>query len=346
MAGEPQARSAAVPIDEDRRVDSLHRLNLLDTPAEERFDRIGRLARRVFDVPIVTIGLVDSTREWFKSATGMPYEQIARRASFSAYVVSDERELVIADTRKDPRFVDNPLVTGEPYVRFFAGHPLRAKDGSTIGSLAIYDFRPRELSDVDLSSLRDLAAIVDGEIGISKMTPALRELMTQSKESRETRIDSLTRLWNRSAVLEIVDREILYAREVQRPLSLLLVDLDRLKAVNESFGTDKGDEVLVEVARRMRASLRPYDSIGRYGGEEFLILLPDADRQSAWSAAERIRADLAEARVLPDVRITVSVGTATGSPPDTPRSGDLVRQAERSLFEAKKSGGNRVHAGN
>lgn len=334
-----------LPIDEDRRVDSLRRLNLLDTPAEERFDRISRLARRVFDVPVVTIGLVDSTREWFKSAIGMPHEQVARRASFSALVVAEEAPVIAVDTRKDPRFEANPLVTGEPYVRSYAGYPLRSKDGNTVGALGIYDFRPRELSDSDLSSLRDLAAIADSEISVSTLTPALRELMTQTKQSGETRIDSLTRLWNRSAVLDIIDREILYAKEVQRPLSLVLVDIDHLKTVNDQFGTEKGDEVLVEVARRMRATLRPYDSIGRYGGEEFLILLPDADQQSAWSAAERVRADLAEAEILPGVRITVAVGIATGTR-ETSRAGELVRHAERSLFEAKKSGGNRVYAGN
>ncbi len=344
LGEDSQARVVPLPIDEDRRVDSLHRLNLLDTPAEERFDRVTRLARRVLDVPVVTIGLVDSTREWFKSAIGMPYEQIARRASFSTLVVADERTVVSSDTRKDPRFEGNPLVTGEPYVRSFAGHPLRSKDGSTVGALVVYDFRPRDLSEADLSSLRDLAAIIDSEISVSTLTPALRELMTQTKESGETRIDSLTRLWNRSAVLDIIDREILYAKEVERPLSLVLVDIDQLKTVNDKFGTEKGDEVLVEVARRMRATLRPYDSTGRYGGEEFLILLPDADQQSAWSAAERVRADIAEAEILPGICITVAIGIATGAR-DTSRAGDLVRQAERSLFEAKKSGGNRVYAG-
>lgn len=338
------ARTVPLPIDEDRRLDSLHRLGLLDTPAEERFDRICRIARRVLDVPIVTIGLVDATREWFKSTIGMPHEQIARRASFSAHVVADEKEIVVEDTRRDKRFESNPLVTGEPYVRAFAGYPLRSKEGSLVGSLSVYDLRPHKIDDTDLSTLRDLAAIADSELVISKMTPALRELVTDSRRSGEARIDSLTRLWNRAAVLDVVEREILYAREVQRPLSLMLVDVDHLKSVNDRFGTEKGDEVLVEIARRMRASLRPYDSIGRYGGEEFLILLPDADGQSSWSAAERIRADLAKTEVLPGIRMTVTVGIAAASG-QALRPGDFVRQAERSLFEAKKSGGNRVYAG-
>lgn len=342
MTGEQQARNIPLPIDEDRRIDSLYRLNLLETPAEERFDRVVRLAKRVFDVPIVTIGLVDSTREWFKSAHGMPHEQISRRASFAAHVVAEEREIVTPDTRRNPRFESNPLVTGDPYVRFFAGYPLRSKDGGIVGAFSVYDFRPRQMAEEDLLTLRDLAAIIDAELAISRMTPALRELMRQMKTSGEARIDSLTRLWNRAAVLEIVDREILYAREVERPFSILLIDIDRLRSINDTHGAGSGDEVLVEVSRRMRATLRPYDSIGRYGGEEFLIMLPDAERDAAWAAAERIRADIANARMLDGADVTVTVGVATSSG-DPGRPADLVRQAERALFEAKKSGGNRVY---
>ncbi|MDX1583909.1 MAG: sensor domain-containing diguanylate cyclase [Thermoanaerobaculia bacterium] len=340
MTGERQARGIPIPIDEDRRIDSLQRLNLLETPAEERFDRITRLASRVFDVPIVTLGLVDSTREWFKSSTGMPHEQISRRASFAAHVIAEEREIVITDTRKDPRSASNPLVTGEPYIGFYAGYPLHSKDGSTVGALSINDLRPREFSEGDLSALRDLAAIIDTELAVSRMTPALRELMKQTRSSGEARIDPLTRLWNRAATLEIVDREVLYAREAGHSLSILLIDVDQLKAINDRFGVDTGDEVLGEIARRMRATLRPYDSIGRYGGEEFLILLPDAERDSAWSAAERIRSDLAKGEVLDGVEATVTIGVAAGR---TGNPGELVRRAERALFEAKRSGGNRVY---
>lgn len=342
MASEAQVRSASIPIDEDRRIDSLNRLSLLDTPAEERFDRVARLAARVFDVPMVTIGLVDSRREWFKSSIGMAHEQISRRASFASHIVAEEESIIVPDARRDDRFASNPLVTGEPYVRFFAGHPLRTRDGSTVGALTLYDMKPRELSEKDVATLRDLAAIIDGELATSRMTPALRELVTQNKRSAETRIDALTRLWNRAAMLEVVDREILYAREVERPVSMLLIDVDRLKAVNDRLGPQKGDEVLVEIARRMRASLRPYDSIGRYGGEEFLVLLPDADLEAAWSAAERIRSDLATGQIVPGVEVTVTVGVASGSGPAT-HSGDLVRQAERALFTGKNHGGNRAH---
>jgi diguanylate cyclase (GGDEF)-like protein len=342
MMGTHQLRAAATPLDEERRVTALRELNLLDTPAEERFDRIPRLAQRLFQVPIATVGLVDSTREWFKSSLGMPHQQIGRRVSFAAHVVAEEKEIVVADTHNDSRFAANLLVLEEPRLRFYAGYPLRSRDGSAVGAIGLYDVHPRTFGKADLASLRDLAAITDSELNVSRMTPALRELMNQARVTGEARIDPMTRLWNRAAVLEIVDREMTYAREVERPLSLLLVDVDGLKAVNDRFGTERGDEALVEISRRMRSTLRPYDSIGRYGGEEFLILLPDAAPEPAWSAGERLRAEMAEKPALPGVTLTISVGIASLSE-DTVRSGDLVRKAERGLLEAKKTGGNRVY---
>jgi diguanylate cyclase (GGDEF)-like protein len=342
MTASQQAPQASTPIDEERRMDAVRQLNILDTPAEERFDRIPRLARRLFQVPMATLGLVDSTREWFKASIGMQHEQVGRRVSFAAHIVAEEGEIVVPDTRNDPRFARNLLVVDEPYIRFFAGHPLRSRDGSVVGAICLYDVRSRGFDGDDLATLRDLAAITDAELNVSRLTPALRELMARARATGEARIDPMTRLWNRAAVLEIVDREIGYAREVVRPLSLLIVDVDGLKAVNDRYGTPRGDEALTEIARRLRSVLRPYDSIGRYGGEEFLILLPDAAPEAAWSAGERLRAEMAERAVLPGVPLTISVGIASLSG-DMTRAGDLVRKAERGLLEVKKTGGNRVY---
>src|SRR5512147_1227764 len=110
----------SMPLDETTRLESLRGLNVLDTPAEERFDRITRLAQRILDTPIVIIGLVDGRREWFKSSLGIAIPQIARDASFGAHAIHASDVFIVEDTRRDPRFHDHPLVAAEPFVRFYA----------------------------------------------------------------------------------------------------------------------------------------------------------------------------------------------------------------------------------
>ena len=111
---------SAIPLDEAKRLATLQALHILDTPPEERFDRLSRLAQRLFNVPIVLISLVDANRQWFKSRQGLSVSETPRDISFCSHAILHEDALVIPDTTLDPRFLDNPLVTGEPSIRFYA----------------------------------------------------------------------------------------------------------------------------------------------------------------------------------------------------------------------------------
>lgn len=153
-----------IPPDEAQRLAALHALHILDTPPEERFDRITRLAQRLFDVPIALISLVDASRQWVKSRAGLDVEQIPREMSFCAHAILGRGPFVVRDARVDPRFSDNPLVTGEPAIRFYAGWPLADPAGHTLGALCLIDRRPRQLSEADLQVLRDLAALAEQEL--------------------------------------------------------------------------------------------------------------------------------------------------------------------------------------
>ena len=155
---------AAIPVDEEQRVASLRALKLLDTEPDERFDRITRLATALFDVPMATISLVDENRQWFKSCQGLGTRENSRDASFCAHVVHSREPMIISDTFQDARFADNPLVTDEPRIRFYAGHPLILDNGSCIGTLCLLDTRPRTLRGIDLERLSDLADIAMREI--------------------------------------------------------------------------------------------------------------------------------------------------------------------------------------
>lgn len=148
---------------ERRRLAALHALKILATPPEERFDRITRLAARLFNVPIALVSLVDNHQRWF-TAYGLTLPETRRDFCLCARSVEDEKAVVIPDTLDDPRFAINPLVVGDPHVRFYAGQPLVAPNGSRLGTLCLLDTVPRELDRTAFASLRDLAVLVEEEL--------------------------------------------------------------------------------------------------------------------------------------------------------------------------------------
>ena len=156
------------PNDEERRLAAIRGLGLWDTPPEERFDRITRVAAALFEVPIALIALMERDREWFKSCCGLQIREVPRDDSFCSHAIFERRPLVVDDARLDERFADNPYVTGYPGVRFYAGHPLILDNGCCVGTLCILDTKPRPLDESGLALLRDLAAIAVQEIEASK----------------------------------------------------------------------------------------------------------------------------------------------------------------------------------
>lgn len=329
-----------VPLDETRRLDAVRALGLLDTPAEERFDRVTRLAQRVFGVPFAALSLIDHRRAFFKSSQGLPFTQLSRDVSFCGHVIASTDPLVVPDTAADARFRDNPLVSASPYIRFFAGQPISATDGSALASLSIFDVRPRELAPSERDALRDLASIAESELRQTPFTAAQHEIGRAQGES--SRIDSLTRLWSRAAALEILDRELHHAAAEQRPLTVLLIDIDQMHRYNDTHGHAAGDALLTDIARALRSSLRPYDSIARYAGEEFFALLPGVDQEHANVAADRIRNAILADRQRAGRPLSVSIGGASASIHGTDRA-SLMRAAEEAVRVAKKNGGDRVY---
>jgi PAS domain S-box-containing protein len=164
---------APLPAGEAGRLSAVRALGLLDTPADEAFDRITRVAAAAFEVPIATVTLVDEDRQWHKSCVGLPDREGPRAVSFCAHTVLADDTLVVPDTELDPRFAGGPLVAGPPYIRFYAGHPVRAPTGERIGTLCIIDRRPRRLEDDQLRLLRDLAGWVEEELRRQAMSMAL-----------------------------------------------------------------------------------------------------------------------------------------------------------------------------
>lgn len=152
--------NAPTPPDEDQRLAALRQLLILDTPPEQRFDRIVAFAQQEFETPIVLISLLDTNRQWFKACIGLDVCETGRDISFCGHAIMQAEPLVIPDALLDPRFADNPLVTGDPHIRFYAGAPLTLPSGHSLGTLCLIDRQPRTLDKVELAilkSLRDLA---------------------------------------------------------------------------------------------------------------------------------------------------------------------------------------------
>jgi ribonuclease BN (tRNA processing enzyme)/GAF domain-containing protein len=155
---------APFPEDEDKRIRALHELGILDTAPEERFDRCTRIAAALFDVPIALVSLVDTNRQWFKSRYGLDVAETPREQAFCAHAILQEDILLIPDALLDDRFAENPLVTGEPRVRFYAGCPLSLADGSRLGTLCLIDHQPRDFDQRRLALMRDVARMIEREI--------------------------------------------------------------------------------------------------------------------------------------------------------------------------------------
>jgi phosphoribosyl 1,2-cyclic phosphodiesterase len=162
-----RGRFAHVPADmpegEARRIAAVRALELLDTPREDRFDRLTRIASRMFDVPTSLITLVDTDRQWFKAKVGLDADETPRDSSFCAHAILRREPMVIPDALADPRFAGNPLVLRDPRIRFYAGVPLIA-DNQPVGTLCVIDSKPRALTDSDIQALRDLGSIVEQEL--------------------------------------------------------------------------------------------------------------------------------------------------------------------------------------
>ncbi|WP_338844964.1 ATP-binding protein [Massilia sp. W12] len=174
------------PPDEEDRLHDLCGLAVLDTPSEERFDRITRTACRMFGVPTALISLVDANRQWFKSRQGLTAQETPRNISFCGHAILDKHAFVVTDAAADNRFADNPLVTGDLHLRFYAGYPLRGPRGFHIGTLCLIDYQARPFSPADEAALADLAAWAENELSNQALADALEQFRISELRLSET----------------------------------------------------------------------------------------------------------------------------------------------------------------
>jgi diguanylate cyclase (GGDEF)-like protein len=324
---------------EDQRLAAVRRVGLLGTPAEERFDRITRLARRLFDAPMAAIDLVGEKVAWLKSAQGFDSLEGMRCDSYCHHTVLSDETFIVRNAHTDPRVCDSGFA--DTWV-FYAGVPMRF-EGERVGVLCIGDIKPRDFDAEADCSLRDLAAMAEQELQVARMSEAQLALARVNEELQlKANVDVLTRLWNRRAIFEIAETERLRANGTAQ-LAALLIDIDHFKLINDTYGHPAGDEVLRASAQRLRASIRAVDAVGRIGGDEFLVLVTDAQFEDVAGMAERIRATQAKPLIQfgeHSIASTCSVGYAIGAASD-PIDG-LMTLADEALYRAKSNGRNQV----
>ncbi|TDK39457.1 sensor domain-containing diguanylate cyclase [Rhizobium deserti] len=317
---------------ETARLAALERLDILDSPKDEGFERIVRLIKEIFTVDIGIVSLIDAHRQWYKACSGFAIEEMPRQDTFCRRVIECEDAIIIQDTTKDSYFSAHPAVTGPDHVRFYAGMPLKTRDGFTVGTVCAIDRRPRSFSSRDVVILQELAGACMDRI----------ELL----ESAAT--DSLTGAMTRRAFKKEAEQFISLARRHQHDLSCIALDIDHFKNVNDSYGHAVGDQVLKAVVAACKATLRAGDLLGRLGGEEFAIILPHVDRQDAIAVAEKVRERVAALEIPSEhgiIKVTASFGITSlsivGKEIET-----LLAQADAAMYQAKHAGRNRCMSWN
>lgn len=264
-------KTPELPSDESVRLGTLRSLDILDTLPEERFDRLTRMARRLFGVPIALVSLVDAERQWFKSCVGLDATETPRDVSFCGHAIHGDDVFLVDDATKDERFADNPLVLDEPRIRFYAGCPLRAPNGSQMGTFCIIDYEPRTLDEDELETLRDLASMAERELSAVQMAT----------------LDELTGITNRCGFVMLGKHTLSLCRRQGIPAALVFFDLDDFKPVNDRFGHAEGDRALIAFAEQMKNTYRESDIFARLGGDEFVVLLTNTTSSVAESVVAR-----------------------------------------------------------
>lgn len=308
------------PSNEQQRLLKLKSLNILDTNAEERFDRITRLAQKMFNVPIALVSLIDENRQWFKSCIGVGVNETSRETSFCGHTILDNKMMVIPAASEDVRFFDNPMVLGEPYVEFYAGCPIMI-NGYQLGTLCIADHKRRQFDEDDQAALKDLTRTV--ELELSALQLALH--------------DQLTGVLNRRGFLSAATNVLNLSKRSKFPVTLIYLDLNNFKVINDNFGHQVGDNILECFAEHLSNFFRASDVIGRLGGDEFVVLLSNTTKQAMAKTMDKLQSSWQG--YCQEKRIEINVSFASGvigyDEAEHPTIEALLSDTDKNMYECK-----------
>lgn len=329
MHGRTDYDHLALTTREQERLEALERYGLADGYNDDALDRITRIVTAALEVRSSAVSIIGKDTQWLMSTHGLTRCESPRCDSFCSHVVALDDRVAIADARQDARFARNPLVLGDPNIRFYLGVPLRTAEGFVVGALCAIDDQPHAVLESQVEILSDLAALVVDRIDLHLAAA----------------MDGLTGALRHNAFLSAAGRDFQRAMRGEHALGCLMIDADHFKSVNDRFGHAKGDQVLALIGRICKSQIRAGDYAGRVGGEEFCVMLPGMSAEGALVIAERLRAQVHVASMMaPDLpAVSVSIGVSALRADDIAIS-DVMARADRALYAAKHAGRNRCRS--
>lgn len=335
------------PHAEDR-LQALGRYQILDSEREPSFDSIVALAAGVCQVRYAAVSFLDGQRQWFKAVHGLDVSETPSEEAFCKRALAGNSVFEVCDASRDCRFAANSFVTGPPYVRFYAAMPILASDGTAIGTLCVFDPKPRRrgLDALQHQTLQVLAGQIQSLLELRNIALERQaQLAAKSELAKRLRHvaehDALTGLPHRRPFQKRLAEAMRDAETSNQRVALMLIDVDHFKQINDALGHDFGDAMLRKFANRLRASVRSSDTVARLGGDEFGVLLKGIDRDEeiaaiARSLNERLHAPMQHRGRSVECR--ASIGMAI-FPDHAATSNGLIKCSDLALAEAKRERG-------
>ncbi|MDX1635223.1 MAG: sensor domain-containing diguanylate cyclase [Marinobacter sp.] len=353
-------KPAPKTANERERIEALRATHLLDSETDFAFENLVQLARQVFSVPMVALSLLDDQRQWFKAAVGLSTCETDRDVSFCGHAVHHNSTFVVPDASNDERFHDNPLVTGSPYIRFYAGVPVRfswQNKPYELGTFCVIDSKPRAFTHDQRELLgkfgRQAEALINMHVSnlqlertIGVLEEQRQRLASSESQSQQLHVlansDDLTGLLNRRWLMKTLREYELDKRYSGERVTFMLIDIDRFKTINDVYGHLAGDQVLQDFARILSTLLRrTHDHVCRLGGDEFAVLVDQESGGDSVTIAQALLEQVAHHNLNCAAHqhpFTISIGIAT-LPLNNFSALAIMREADHAMYQAKYAGG-------
>jgi diguanylate cyclase (GGDEF)-like protein len=263
--------------------------------------------------------LVDADRQWFKSRQGLDATETPRNISFCGHAILDDKIMIVNDASEDQRFCDNPLVCNDPNIRFYAGYPLSAPDGSRVGTLCVIDRVPREITDEQAQLLRELGRMVEEEL----------------MEADVATSDPITSLSNRNGFLMIAEHLLSMCVRTEQPVTMLLVHFQNLQDIDNDFGRAAGDAASVEFAHQLASTFRNSDIVARIASDFYCVLLAGTDLENVDPVRQRFNEEIGAHNRDSDSRheFSIDIDAIAFKPDRHGDAGGLLKDAERRIYD-------------